>query len=206
MKMHFKKVLSVICFFSLLSNLEAELKKPSPQETQNYVSMQQNRPNFISGNPLKGFSAFNFFSMVPAFNKAQSDKVGVLIKKELEKIGSVKNLELEVKDKNGKEGVDLSSFDLGSSLIYEIKNLTSLEGNGTGFVRASLSFESRVTVFKTNQSCSSYLWASNCFLKGNTEKDLEKLVVQSLAYLMQDFSQSYVSVNSDKPLFNICGP
>lgn len=206
MKMHFKKVLLVICFFSLIPNLEAELKKPSPQEIQRYVFMQQNRPNFGVENPLKGFSAFNLFSMVPASNKAQSDKIGVLIKKELEKIGTVKKIELITKNKEGEEGIDLSPFDIGANLIYEIKNLASSDGKNTGIVRASLNFESRVNILKTKQECSVYLWSSNCFLKGNTEKDLEKLVIESLAYLMRDFSESYRSANSNKPLFNIVEP
>ena len=204
MKIHFTKALLVTCFFSL--NLDAELKKPAPEEIQKYVLAEQNRPNFGVENPLKGFPAFNFFSMVPTFNKAQSDKTRVLIKKELEKIGTVKKLELITKNKEGEEGIDLSPFDIWSSLTYEIKNLSSLDGKDTGFVRASLNFESRVDILKTKQSCSPYLWSSNCFLMGNTEKDLEKLVVESLTYLMQDFSASYHAVNSNRPLFNIVEP
>lgn len=206
MKTHFKKVLLVICFFSLIPNLEAELKKSSPEEIQKYLFAEQNRPNFGIENPLKGFPAFNFFPMVPAFDKAQADKIGVLIKKELEKIGAVKKIELITKNKEGEEGIDLSPFDIDSNLIYEIKNLASSDGKDTGFIRASLTFKSRVDILKTKQSCSPYLWSSNCFLKGNTEKNLEKLVVESLAYLMRDFSESYRDVNSDKPLFNIVGP
>ena len=169
-------------------------------------SMAQNRPNFGEENPLKGFSMFNFFPMVPTSNKDQSGKVWVLIKKELEKIGTVKSLELINENKEGGKEVDLSSFDIGSNLTYEIKNLVSLNGKETGFVRASLNFESRVDVLKTKQACSVYLWSSNCFLKGNVQKDLEKLVIESLDYLMQDFLESYRSANSSKPFFHVVEP
>ncbi len=206
MKIRIIKFLFAVCVFSFTITLQAEVYKPSPQEIQKYLFAEQNRPNFGVENPLKGFLAFNFFPMVPAFDKAQSDKIRVLIKKELEKIGTVKKIELIAKNKEGEEGIDLSPFDIDSNLIYEIKKLASSDGKDTGFVRASLSFESRVDILKTKQSCSPYLWSSNCFLKGNTEKDLEKLVIESLVYLMRDFSESYRAANSDKPLFNIVGP
>jgi hypothetical protein len=199
-----KKLPFVVCF-CLFTTLQAEVKQPSQKEIQKLIFMQQNRPNFAGENPLKGFSEFIFFLMYPG-SKSQSEKIDLLIKKELEKIGGVKTFELEVKNKDGEVGIDLSPFDKGVSLIYEIKNLTSLDGKDTGFVRASLNLESRVSILKTKQDCSPYLWSSNCFLKGNTEKGLEKLVTQSFAYLMKDFSESYKSANSEKPIFNVYTP
>jgi hypothetical protein len=206
MKIGFVRFFVIIYVFSSTIMLQAKMNKPSPQEIQSYLFAEQNRPSFGMENPLKGFSTFIFFPMYPAGNKNLSDKIGLLIKKELEKIGSVNKIELETKDENGVEGIDLSPFALASALIYQIRNLPSLDGKETGFVRASLSFESRVNIVKTKQNCSPYLWVSNCFLKGNTEKDLDKLVLQSLAYLMRDFSESYSSANSDKPIFNLYSP
>lgn len=206
MNIQFKNSLFVICFLSLTIALQAEVRKPSPQEIQSYIFTEQNRPNFSVENPLKGFAAFNFFLMYPAPDKIQSKKIALLIKRELEKNGVVKKLELETKNKDGVEGIDLSPFDISSTLTYEVRNLISLDGKDTGFVRASLSFESRVSILKTKQECSPYLWSSNCFLKGNTEKDLESLVLQSLIYLMRDFSESYGSMNSSKPIFNLYTP
>ena len=202
MKIIFRRFLSVVCLFSFMGPLRAEIKQPSAKEIQSFLFMQQNRPDFGDNNPLKGFPTFNVFLMHPG-SKAQSEKIDILVKKELEKNGIVKKLELEVKNKAGEVGVDLSPFDIGSSLIYEIRNLMSDDGERLGVIRASLNFKARVDVLKTKQDCSPYLWSSNCFLKGNTEKDLEKLVAQSLTYLMQDFSESYKSANSEKPVFNV---
>jgi hypothetical protein len=204
MKIIVKKT-SLVIFFCLFTTLQAELKQPSQKEIQNLIFMQQNRPNFGLENPLKGFSEFVFFSMYPG-SKSQSEKIDLFIKKELEKIGQIKKVELEVKNKDGEFGIDLSPFDQGASLTYEIRNLTAIDGKDTGFVRASLNLESRVSVLKTKQDCSPYLWSSNCFLKGSSGKDLEKLVMQSFTYLMQDFSESYKSANSEKPIFNLYTP
>ncbi len=199
-----KKTFSVLCF-CVFATLQAEVKQPSQKEIQSFIFMQQNRPNFAEDNPLKGFSEFVFFPMYPG-SKSQSEKIDLLIRKELEKIGGVKKVELEVKNKDGEVGIDFSPFDKGASLVCEIRSLISIDGKDTGFVRASLNLESRVSILKTKQDCSPYLWSSNCFLKGDTEKDLEKLVMQSFAYLMQDFSESYKSVNSEKPIFDVYTP
>lgn len=204
MKIKFQLLL-VICVFSLTRVLFTGEKKVSQKQIQDYKFSEQNRPNFGVKNPFKGFSVFNFFPTYPG-SKEQSEKINALMKKELEKIGVVKKLDLEVKNKEGEEGIDLSPFDINSSLIYEIKNLVSLDGKDIGFVRASLNFESSASILKTKQECSVYLWSSNCFLKGSTSKDLESLVAQSLDYLMKDFSESFSSANDNKPIFQVVTP
>jgi hypothetical protein len=206
MKLEFAKFFIIVWAFSSTMMLQGKTSKPSPEEIQRYLFAEQNRPNFSIENPLKGFSEFIFFPMYPTGNKNLSDTIGLLVKKELEKIGSVKKIDLETKNENGVEGIDLSPFDLGATLIYQIRNLLSLDGKETGFVRASLSFESQVNIVKTKQDCRPYLWSSNCFLKGNTEKGLDTLVLQSLTYLMRDFSESYSSANSNKPIFSLYAP
>lgn len=164
----------------------------------------QDMPRLTVENPLKGFSDFVLVSMVPVSSKTQADKVNALVEKELNKFGKVSKISLLVKTDQG-EAVDFSEFN-ADSLIYEIKNVTDANGKELPFVRATLNLRSQVLIDKTKQDYSPYIWSGDCFLPGKTQKDLEKLVSQSLSSLLQKFAANYSAANTDKPLFKLYTP
>lgn len=190
----------MICFFPFQC-LKAEVKKLSDKELMQWVYNEQDIPMFGTGNPLKGFSKFIFYSRFYA-SKDLADKVHVVIEKVLSQYGDVEKINLQVKTDKG-SAVDFSKFDAGASLIYEIKNLSSIDGKDLGIVRASLNLTTSVTIDRTKKESDPYIWTNNCFLKGDINKNLESLVSQSLNYLLKAFSITYSSVNSEKPLFQI---
>jgi hypothetical protein len=145
---------------------------------------------------------FNFFARFPASNKTAADKISIVIEKELKFFGKVIKPEMIVKTEKG-DAIDLSGFDGGVTLTYEITNVTSPEGKNLGIVRASLNLSTSVLVQKTTDECESYIWSNNCFLKGSVEKNLETLVSQSLSYLLNKFENNYTAVNPTKPIFNL---
>lgn len=179
--------------------LEADTKKSVAEEMQYNT---QDRVRFTLQNPIKGLYTFNFFQMFPAKNKILTDKINTIIEKELNKFGIVKKKELVVKTDKG-DAVDVSVFGEGVSLIYEIRNIISLDGKELNMIRASLNLSTVVNIQKTKEISRSYVWSSNCFMKGDTEKDLESHVSESLNYLLQKFMRDYSNVNSEKPVFNL---
>lgn len=168
------------------------------------ITDAQDMPRLTVENPLKGFSDFILISMVPASSKPQADKMNALVEKELNKYGKVSKIGLLVKTDQG-EAIDFREFN-ADSLIYEIKNVTAPDGKELPFVRATLNLRSHVLIDKTKQDYSPYIWSGDCFLPGKTQKDLEKLVSQSLSCLLQKFSENYSVANADKPLFKLYTP
>lgn len=186
-------------FCSLCVFAQAEEKPVSKKEILNYLSRDQDRVR--SADILKNLSEFIFLSGFYADKPATADKVHAVIRKELAKFGEVNACSILVKTKEG-DAVDLSSFDVGVTLHYRIQDLYSLEGKKLGIVRASLNLDTQVEVLKTKIEGSPYIWSSNCFLKGSVEKNIEKLVAESINHLMKEFSDSYSSVNQNKPVFD----
>lgn len=190
-----------IPFFALSAD---EKMKPIQNPTQQIFDTQD-MPRLIGDNPLKGFTDFLLIPLIPASSKTQADKISALVKKELMKYGNVSNVSLTVNTDKG-EAIDFSQFNTGNTLVYEIKNVMSLNGKELPFVRATLNLRSNVTIDKTKQNSNSYIWSSSCFLPGKTQKDIDALVSQSLDSLLQRFAANYSSVNTDKPLFKLYSP
>lgn len=150
-------------------------------------------------NPLNGFREFIFFPQFHAA-KSQADKVQFIIDKELNRFGSIIKKQMVVKT-NNTNAVDLSSFESGNFLTFEIKDVVDSKGNQLGFVCASLNFSTNVTVDKTKKDCNLNVWSFQCFFKGDLEKNLEQFTANALNILLQKFNADYLSVNSGKPVF-----
>lgn len=164
----------------------------------------QDRPNPQTDNPLKGISNFLFFPMYPAKDKKTADDLFALIEKKLSQYGIVNHTKILVQT-DQREAVDLSVFKTGATLIYKIENLKDLLGNDTGIVRASLNFYTEIEITKTKELCRPYIWSCNCFLKGSTKKEIDKLISLTLDNLLEQFSSTYKLVNKSKPVFELQG-
>lgn len=200
---HFNLSLSLLILLTLTS-LKAEGKKVQLPANKSLSYNIQDRPSPDVDNPLKGLSKFLFFPMSPAKDKGMADRIFTLVEKKLSALGQVNRTKILVNTDQGEE-IDLSVFSIGTTLVYLIQDLKDLSGKDTGFIRASLNLSAAVQVVKTNDTCSPYVWSCNCFLKGSTQKNLENLISTSLDDLLQQFSESYNLVNSDKPLFELQG-
>ncbi|MEI8329850.1 MAG: hypothetical protein WCG14_07635 [Chlamydiia bacterium] len=200
---HFNLSFSLLIFLTI-SSLKAEDIKAQLPETKFLSYNIQDRPSPNIDNPLKGMSKFLFFPMSPAKDKAMADRIFALAEKKLSALGQVNRTKTLVNTDQG-EGIDLSVFSIGTTLVYLIQDLKDLSGKDTGFIRASLNLSAAVQVVKTTDTCSSYVWSCNCFLKGSTQKNLENLISTSLDDLLKQFSDTYNLVNSDKPLFELQG-
>ena len=191
------KILTLfIMYCSICLGLYAD-QRPTKQQVIDYCNIKQDSPN--SENPLQGISIFIFSARFPA-NKAVYDKISSLLKNELSKYGTVRSTKMLVQ-KEKDEAIDVTGFDEGVFLIYDIENVLSIDGKNLGIVRASLSLQSSIQILKTKQECFPYIWSRNCFLKGNTNKNIEKLFMKSLDYLMCLFLNSYLTSNTNKPIF-----
>ena len=62
-----------------------------------------------------------------------------------------------------------------------------------------------IEIVKTKEICQPYIWSSNCFLKGSTQKNLENLISLSLDNLLAQFISTYRLVNTDRPVFELQG-
>lgn len=202
MKIFWKYCFAIVYIISF-SNLHAATQVAIKEEIQ-IAYDPQDRPNLTAQNPLKGFSKFIFFPMIPArTNDAES--IFKLVENELQQYGQVDKSKILKKTNQG-EVIDLSVFKTGVTLIYEIENLTDLNGKELGVVRASLNMTTAIEIEKTKQISRPYIWSGNCFLKGSTEKDLETITSQSLSNLLGQFMSSYSLVNTTKPIFDLQGP
>ncbi len=180
----FLVLLLIMISFCNAADIAMEANEVKSQEKgQKLAYNGQDRPNFGAESPLKGVSKFIFFPLCPTANKPLSDKINALVEKELKNLGAVKPAPLSVKG----DEIDFGALDFSARLIYEIKNVSSIEGTDLGVVRASLNLDTGVEITKTKQSSNPYVWSANCFLPGSVEKDLDKLVAQSLNSLLQSF-------------------
>lgn len=150
---------------------------------------------------LKGFSKFVVFPMIPSSNKTLTDKLNTLVEQALSKEGKVNKMTLIVETPTG-EAIDLSGLRGDGTLIYEINNVLSPEGKDLDIIKASLSLSTNVTSTKTKGEGTAILWSSECYIKGNVQKDAESLVSKSIDLLLKKFDETYKKVNSDKPTFN----
>ena len=187
-----------------ISSIKAEDTKAQLPETKFLSYNIQDRPNPNIDNPLKGLSQFLFFPMYPAKDKPMADRIFALIEKKLNGFGKVNKPKLIVNTDQG-EAIDVSIFQIGTTLVYLIQDLKDFSGKDTGFIRASLNFTASIEVEKTKTTCHPYVWSCNCFLKGSTGENLESLISTSLDDLLKQFTESYKLVNSDQPLFVLQG-
>ncbi|NDD59525.1 MAG: hypothetical protein EBZ47_09865, partial [Chlamydiae bacterium] len=176
------------------------------KEAIQYLQHSQDRPSIGSAEVLKNIKRFNFFPGVPAGSKETSERINKEIKNELKKHGKVSMPQLYLKTSEGKEGLDLSSFLGGVSMIYNIQDVYSPSGEKLGIVRASLSIEQIINDDGSNLKGRAYTWSSNCFLPGSEELNLENLVQSSFSYLIEDFYRVYKTVNKTDPCFNLYIP
>lgn len=164
----------------------------------------QDQPSLFVNNPFKGFSKFIFSPIIPS-NINEAASIFQLVENELKHFGQVDKSKILKTTSHG-EVIDLTLLNIGASLMYEIENLTDLNGLEVGVVRASLNFTTAVEIQKTKQRSRPYIWSCNCFLRGNTEKDLQRLVSESLNHLLWQFILTYSSVNEQIPIFDLQEP
>lgn len=147
--------------------------------------------------PLHGVSQFVFFAFFRETNKKSSDAITTLIEEKLSKIGKIVRVNLT-------SPVDLSIFDKGLSLSYEIDAIPGIECKGDPALKASLSLEAPVQLLKTGSICKPNVWSQNCFFNGNLETKSRECIAYSLDKLLKSFSESYAAANPDrkeKPTF-----
>jgi hypothetical protein len=190
----------IVCLSCLLlQNLRAESKpEHSASQIAKIRTDDQDMPNTNENLELKGLSKFAFFALCPAPTKQLSEKMESLVSKQLKRYGNLEGLELMKKD----GAVDFSKL-TGATLLYEIKNVTDLEGKELGIIRASLNLSAFVLIEKTKEKSSCYLWSSSCFLQGDVNTNNEALIARSLEYLMEQFMQNYYAVNQNRPVFRL---
>lgn len=152
-------------------------------------------------NPFKGFSSFVFSAGFSAAHKKEADKINRDIEKELSFFGQVVPSSLLVQAED-KESIDFKGFAPGAFLSYEISDLRDVKGKNLGILKATLTLTIAIEACKTRQRCMPVVWSQSCFLKGTSEKKLERSVSESLKYLLEEFQREYVQVNQGKPVFN----
>jgi hypothetical protein len=164
----------------------------------------QDRANLVENNPLQDLSKFLFFAICPAKNKPMAEKILSTVGQELKQSGHLQKTKMLIETNEG-PAIDLSVFKIGATLIYQIKDLSDLNGKKLGIVRASLNLTTAIEIQKTKMVCYPYIWSSNCFLEGSTEKNLEHIIAQSLKELLEQFMITYSSVNNSPPIFDLQG-
>lgn len=197
-----RSIFSIFCMTA--SSLNALSLQVSYDQKSLGVYDIQDRPSPLMHNPIKGLSHFLFFPMYPAKNKEVADKIFVLVKSKLNQYGLVSQKKMTAEVEGG-QAIDLSVLKCDATLIYKIDALQDIFGKDTGLVRASLNLDSAVEVIKTKETCNPYIWSANCFLKGSLKKEEERLVSQSLDYLLNQFLVAYQLVSDQKPHFELQG-
>lgn len=192
---------SLLTAFSFLSAKEKNISALT--KNQNHYNAQDRRNPEID-NPIKGLTTFLFFPICSAKDKKMADNIFALVEKKLSAYGQVNKAKILVQTDKG-EAIDLSVFKTGVTLIYEIENIKDIKGNDTGLVRASLNLYTAIEIIKTKEICRPYIWSSDCFLKGSTQKNLENLISLSLDNLLALFISNYRLANTDRPVFELQG-
>lgn len=147
----------------------------------------QDGPFVSSDNPLKGFSSFIFFPLFHSLKKEDREKALELIASKLSKIGKVTQITFS-------SPYDLSVFDKGPSLYFEIGSLDSIECK-IPVLRASLNLASNIQIFKTHNECLVYIWSKNHFMNGDIQKRPIEAISQSLDSLLQTFVDKHSLAN-----------
>ena len=133
-----KKLINFAITLFLLPIFTFSESNISKKEAILYLQHAQDRPSVGSGEVLKNIKRFNLFAGVPAGSKEASERINEGIKNALKKHGKVSMPQLYLKTPEGKEGLDLSSFSGGVSMLYKIQDVYSPSGEKLGIVRASL--------------------------------------------------------------------
>lgn len=182
----------------------AGIRGDNTHQTKSSAYNRQDRENISFDNPLKGFSKFLFFPMIPTGSKKSAEHLMKLVESKLQKYGQVNKSKILIQTDQG-EVIDLSPFDVGATLIYQVEDLTTSRGKMLGIVRASLNFSTTITIAKTQEMCSPYIWAANFFALGSTKKHLDKFVEMSLNDLLDQFIRDFSAVNASLPCFDLQG-
>ena len=190
------KSISKVFIFCIVASL-AYASQPI-QEKSGALYQELGQSN-ISMN-LKGISEFVFMAGFTAGNKEETAKVNAILAKELSNIGKVMPSSILVK-KDKEDVIDLKGFDK-PLLCYQMAKLYSSDGKELDVVKASLTLSTSIEILDTKQKGSGVVWSKSCFMKGSAQKNIEEAVSQTFNFLIGEFSKSYSSVNSEKPLFN----
>ncbi len=153
-------------------------------------------------NPLKGFSTFVFSADFPGATKQEVDKINETIKKCLASFGKVVPSSLIIEEE-GREAIDFRGMASGCFLRYEISDLMDLKGKKLGILKATLTLNTGIDIYRTRRYCLTGIWSESCFLKGNTEKKLDDSISKSLRCLLEGFQREYLLGNEEKPVFNL---
>ncbi|MEN9344255.1 MAG: hypothetical protein RLZZ453_1042 [Chlamydiota bacterium] len=196
---HFISTVSLLCMFVMPTDA-----KQTADDVVRVIDDRQDRPSASLTNPLQGLTRFLFFPLVPFQTKEMEKKVQDVVKQQLQKYGLVEQTSILKKTKQ-REAVDLTPFANSSTLIYQIAQLSSVQGQELGLIRASLNASTRVTIDKTQYQCAPYIWSANCFVKGAISKDLDSIISISLRNLLEQFMKDFSLVNQDKPIFDLQG-
>jgi|GEM_PF-4053837 len=168
------------CSFAVVSTCLGVTKDSNTQDAEEY--------------PLANNHSFSFIANTPAFGPL-FNSVNIVIENELKKVGIVQRKEMLVQTDQG-EAVDLTGFNAKAFLVYEISDLLAIDGSSLGVIIASLKLST--SICKT-RAC---IWSSDCYIKGDTKKELEKSVSETAHFLIQKFNADYSKYNKEKPHFN----
>ena len=199
------KILIFSIALSAFCTVIANQKKYEPALEQSRSINSQDMPSLLIDNPLKDLSTFTFVFMLPAAPQEVMKKMKVWVETELKRYGKVSNLNLFTKEKAG-EGINLHQLDTDGTLIYDVRNIVDINGKELPIARASLNLKSAITINKTKQEATSYIWSNNCFSQLDLQKDLLKIIQDSVGYQIKEFMTDYSSSNANKPTFSIYIP
>jgi hypothetical protein len=161
----------------------------NPLENSACIGNIQDAPltNF-KNTPLKDWSAFVLSPLNSLYgpnHKEMLEKVEALAKKELEKIGEIKEIQAS----------DVRGLGMAANVLnLEIQNVPNLPK----LLRLSLTLQTNVTINKTNQECSAYVWASSVFIEGEISAANEKPILKGAENLFQQFVNCYKASNPNK--------
>lgn len=147
----------------------------------------QDGPSLSSDQCLEGFSNFIFFPFIHVLKSTDDEKIINLIEEKLSKIGKVSRITLS-------PPYDLSIFDKGPSLCFEISSLDSIESK-IPVLRASLNVATNIEIFKTHNECMTYIWSKNYFMNGDLKKQPIESISQSLDNLLKVFIDRHSLAN-----------
>jgi hypothetical protein len=146
-----------LCFLFLTSfNYAFEINysrfSSSEEITSHPISLEKSAKSYCT-NPLKGLSIFDFSARFPA-SKELADKVNALVKNALGPFGKVVPSSLIVKTDKG-DAIDFSKANEQGFLTYEISDVTSLEGEKLGILKATLTLRTPIEITETKEACTS---------------------------------------------------
>ncbi len=180
----------IIAFFIVFSF------KPVFSDDLNCSMSGQDTAFNITRSPLKDLFAFSVLPLVTSVNSSRKelcDTLNKILKEKLGLLGNVKEMST-----NDPTGLGLS----GVFLSFDIQKVENVNKKEEKLIRLSLSVPTIVTIKKSNNECTSYIWASSVFAESDTDENIK----QGIEALLKQFSICYQKANSkeaEKPTFYI---